>query len=68
MPTSGNIFDKENSTVQGIEFGESTRKAGGKKLRSKSIGPGGLEALGESTGNIQKVELLLSKLTLSKHY
>lgn len=57
---SANSFskDKENvtadvSTMQGSKI--TTTKAEKKKLRSKSLGPGGLEALNESTGNTAKV-------------
>ena len=54
LPTY-NTFDKENNTVQGIT-GVPSSKTNNKRLRSKSIGPGGLEALSEDSGNKQKVQ------------
>lgn len=57
--------DKENATVDLSSLvpiaGKPVRAA--KKLRSKSLGPGGLEALKETSGNRRKVGLLLSGST-----
>ena len=55
MPSSKGGLDQENSTIQGIGRTDTSYKAAAKKSRSKSIGPGGLEALNESAGNAQKV-------------
>ena len=51
--------DKENLTA---ELGALTRKRAqaekpAKKMRSKSIGPGGLDALKDTTGNRRKVRV-----------
>ena len=54
VPSAG-LSDKANTTVQGIGLQEREQKTNGRKTRSKSLGPGGLEALGESSGNSQKV-------------
>lgn len=47
--------DKENLTVDtaAIVSSDAQGKQNGKKSRSKSIGPGGLDALKEDTGNKQ---------------
>jgi kinetochore protein Spc7/SPC105 len=52
-------FDKENATADLNSM--QLRKTGGseaerKKMRSKSLGPGGLEALKETAGNATKVK------------
>ena len=54
LPTS-DLVDKGNNTVQGITSAGSLARETGRKSRSKSIGPGGLEALNETAGNKQKV-------------
>jgi kinetochore protein Spc7/SPC105 len=46
-------IDKENMTANIAALGGTTRRP--KKLRSKSIGPGGLDALKDGTGNRRKV-------------
>jgi kinetochore protein Spc7/SPC105 len=57
-------FDKENATAdlgsirqRKIAVSETDRK----KSRSKSLGPGGLEALKESAGNTAKVKGLVAE-------
>ena len=52
---SSRATDKENNTLQGLESKEHSQSGNKRKTRSKSLGPGGLEALGESSGNRQKV-------------
>ncbi len=59
------VQDKENATTDlsgAHQLGSVIVKAlaVNKKLRSKSMGPGGLEALKEDTGNKKKVELCKS--------
>jgi kinetochore protein Spc7/SPC105 len=54
--------DKENMTADIGAIGGVTKRAAfgersSKKLRSKSIGPGGLDALKDGTGNRRKVGL-----------
>lgn len=46
------IADKENLTVAGFE---NVHEAPQRKTRSKSLGPGGLDALKEGAGNKRKV-------------
>jgi kinetochore protein Spc7/SPC105 len=59
--SNGLEYDKENATadlgsMRKRKFvGSDTER---KKLRSKSLGPGGLEALKESAGNTTKVNRL----------
>ena len=50
--------DRENNTVQGISEKTRAQNAKSKKTRSKSLGPGGLDALIETDGNRQKVSSL----------
>ena len=47
------VSDKENNTISGMT--SSTIAKTSRKTRSKSMGPGGLEVLNETTGNSQKV-------------
>lgn len=56
MPTSEQ-FDKENMTadVSSMQRKKSATVAEKKKSRSKSLGPGGLDALNEESGNSRKV-------------
>jgi len=59
------VQDKENATTDlsgAHQLGSAIVKAFAvnKKLRSKSLGPGGLEALKEETGNKRKVGLRMS--------
>jgi len=52
-------YDKENTTADLSSIRNRKSLVAGterKKLRSKSLGPGGLEALKESAGNRKKVE------------
>lgn len=47
-------MDKENAT---IDLSASSRQIGRNKSRSKSLGPGGLDALRQSSGNRRAVRL-----------
>lgn len=49
------LKENENNTIQGFGSKEREQKGVSRKTRSKSLGPGGLEALNESSGNRQKV-------------
>ena len=51
---SSQEMDQENMTT-GIGALAGTKKAASKKSRSKSVGPGGLDALKDTTGNRRKV-------------
>ncbi|KAL8778276.1 MAG: hypothetical protein Q9213_007496, partial [Squamulea squamosa] len=53
--SSANIVNKENVTVDSTTLGEAP-KASHKKSRSKSIGPGGLDALKEGSGNRRETQ------------
>ncbi|KAL9034251.1 MAG: hypothetical protein Q9180_005510, partial [Flavoplaca navasiana] len=53
MPSPDTV-NKENSTVDSTTLAEAP-KASLKKSRSKSIGPGGLDALKETTGNRREI-------------
>ena len=55
FPTSDLTFNKEN-TEHGTSSTGTVEKTSGKKPRSKSLGPGGLDALMQDAGNIQKVD------------
>ena len=55
LPSPDIGLDKEN-TEHGTASTTGVAKSVGKKGRSKSLGPGGLEALKEDAGNRQKVE------------
>ena len=61
IPGTG-LLDTENNTTPGITATAISQKTTGKKSRSKSIGPGGLEALNETAGNRQKVRVLENDL------
>lgn len=56
-PSTDIIGNKENTTVDvgAIASLSAQGKQGAKKNRSKSIGPGGLDALTEGSGNKQEV-------------
>ena len=56
-PSAYNIGMEENATINGgiIAGVHAPGKQAAKKNRSKSIGPGGLDALKESSGNKQDV-------------
>ena len=60
LPSPDINIEKENVTLGNIGTVslKENIKAGPKKKRSKSIGPGGLDALKEDTGNRQMVYLL----------
>ena len=58
LPSPDMGLDKEN-TEHGTASTTGRAKLAGKKGRSKSLGPGGLEALTEDAGNRQKVESTL---------
>lgn len=51
------LLDTENNTTLGITATARQAKTAGQKSRSKSIGPGGLEALNETAGNRQRVRV-----------
>lgn len=57
LPSPDINLEKENMTLGNIATVSSMAdtKAGPKKKRSKSIGPGGLDALKEDAGNRRKV-------------
>ena len=57
VPSTDVSGDKENVKVDSAELSSLTAqgKQATKKSRSKSLGPGGLDALRESTGNKQEV-------------
>ncbi|KAI9891758.1 MAG: hypothetical protein M1814_002508 [Vezdaea aestivalis] len=60
MPSSGNpagFLDQENLTMDIGAASRAAKAVGSKKQRSKSIGPGGLDALSEHAGNRQKVAI-----------
>jgi kinetochore protein Spc7/SPC105 len=54
LPSPDVSFDKEN-TEHGISSTSALSKVAGKKGRSKSLGPGGLDALKADAGNRQPV-------------
>lgn len=55
-PSADIIGDKENLTEPATIVGlDAQGKQAAKKTRSKSIGPGGLDALKEGSGNKQEV-------------
>ena len=58
VPSTDVSGDKENLKVDSTALSSLTvpGKQATKKSRSKSLGPGGLDALRESTGNKQEVE------------
>ncbi len=62
IPSPDITGDKENLTVDsaGISSLTASSKLGGKKSRSKSIGPGGLDALRENGGNRRAVRYFKS--------
>ena len=57
VPSTDVSGDKENVKVDSAELSSLTAQGNQatKKSRSKSLGPGGLDALRESTGNKQEV-------------
>ena len=62
---SSRATDKENNTLQCLDPKDHDQSGSKRKTRSKSLGPGGLEALSESSGNRQKVVyVVVSNLTL----
>ena len=52
---SAEMVDRENVTIQALASDGKLSRANLRKMRSQSLGPGGLEALNESSGNRQKV-------------
>ena len=64
VPSTDVSGDNENSTVDSAALSNLTTqiKEISKKSRSKSLGPGGLNALKESTGNKQEVWIPEPKL------
>ncbi len=61
MPSSRTAALKDNVTtdIAALQAQSSASQAAKKKSRGKSLGPGGLEALTETTGNMLKVCLFL---------
>lgn len=60
---SKSSLDRDNATadIATIQRDQSrSNRSSKKKLRGKSLGPGGLEALQESSGNTIKVKLLIA--------
>lgn len=57
LPSMDTSVDKENATVDSSSFATmaAATKQTGKKTRSKSLGPGGIDALKEGTGNKSRV-------------
>lgn len=55
LPSSRKTLEKENATV---DLASTSLAANRKKSRSKSIGPGGLDALKPSNGNRRVVSAL----------
>ncbi len=64
VPSTDISGDKENLTVDSAALSSLTAqgKQAIKKSRSRSIGPGGLDALKEGTGNKQEVRILVCHL------
>ena len=62
--------DKENLTVDSAALSSMTAqgKQTTKKSRSKSIGPGGLDALKEGTGNKQEVGFSIATYKVGSEY
>jgi kinetochore protein Spc7/SPC105 len=60
VPSARTAAHKDNATtdIAALQAEHSQAQAARKKSRGKSIGPGGLEALNETTGNIAKVNTL----------
>ena len=56
-PTTDSFVEMENVTID-LSATAAPGKAKVKKSRSKSLGPGGLEALTEDAGNRRKVRLI----------
>ena len=69
VPSADSSGDKENLTVDSAALSSLTAqgKQASKKSRSKSIGPGGLDALKESTGNKQEVGRSYCEEILNAH-
>lgn len=65
LPSPDSV-DKENNTVQGIPETGHLAKNASRKPRSKSLGPGGLEALKDDAGNRQKVLVAWMALSTNK--
>ena len=63
LPDLHRSGDKENATLDTAALSTYTigTKQASKKSRSKSLGPGGLDALGEGTGNKGLVSLCAFK-------
>jgi hypothetical protein len=61
MPSSRTAALKDNVTtdIAALQAQSNASQAAKKKSRGKSLGPGGLEALTETTGNLVKVFHLL---------
>ena len=65
VPASVTRIETENTGNEIVANDHLSGKLAGRKPRSKSLGPGGLDALKESTGNRQKVNHTSMFLILS---
>ena len=76
FPSTDLVWDKENATMDSAALSSLTAQSKEKikKSRSKSIGPGGLDALKEGSGNKgeERVSMLVQyfcpKLTRCRHH
>ena len=59
---AGNVFDKDNNTADVGLIQRQGAALSMKKSRGKSLGPGGLEALKEASGNAIKVGMSRSMI------
>jgi len=66
-PNTAMTTDKENMTLDTSALAAKSTSKLQKRSRSKSLDPGGIEALQEDSGNRGKVRLYLSKEMLLKH-
>lgn len=64
VPSSEIIGSKENVVTEALVLA-SPERAGIKKSRSKSLGPGGLDALRDDSGNRQKVRTTVDSVIQS---
>lgn len=62
FPSSEMNADSENTDPLSLPQGPSVKsKSAAKKTRSKSLGPGGLDALQETSGNRRRVSMIFRK-------
>lgn len=69
LPSMDPSENQENATIDAASFSAIAAKTrqNAKKSRSKSLGPGGLDALKEGTGNRGRVSLLRSHYEANRH-